>query len=67
LSLEAVQASGYHQRSGQVVLQSTVKIHVTQCQLAFRGQGRLFYSLMACRKYVILYTDYCIVMTTVCT
>jgi hypothetical protein len=51
------QADSYHQSSGQVVLQSTERLHAKQWQFAIRPQGSLFYSLMACRKYEILYTD----------
>jgi hypothetical protein len=57
LSLKAVQVVGYHQRSRQVVLQSIKRLHANQCQFATRGQGRLFYSLMVCRKCEILCTD----------
>jgi hypothetical protein len=51
------QVDSYHQRSGQVVLQSTERLHAKQWQFATWGNDRLFYSLMACRKYEILYTD----------
>jgi hypothetical protein len=44
-------------RSGQFVLQSTERLYDKQWQFATRGQDRLFYSLMACSKYEILYTD----------
>jgi hypothetical protein len=51
------QADSYHQRSGQVVLLTTERLHAKQWQFATRGQDRLFYSLMTCSKYEILYTD----------
>jgi hypothetical protein len=51
------QSDNYHQRSGQVVLQSTERLYAMQWQFSTRGQGRLVYSLMACGKYEILSTD----------
>jgi hypothetical protein len=63
------QADSYHKRSGQ------------RDYMPSRVPSRLFYSLMACRKYEILYTDvldraahgtnwsgpkYCVVTTVVC-
>jgi hypothetical protein len=75
------QADSYYQKSGQVVLQSAERLHAKQWQFATRSQSRLFYSLMACRKYEILFNDMfwtvahgtnwsgpknCIVTTVVC-